>query len=102
MVDHSPQVYTVTAVTQEAAGAGESVTYADLDPRAFMVPHNKVLPTQQQQSSSDSRLELQTNLREDYCFTIMEKAPTRTFSWLKAPTSTFTFKTLLRHYAKWT
>ena len=22
------------------------------------------------------------------------------FSWLKAPTSTFTFKTLLRHYAK--
>ena len=33
-------------------------------------------------------------------FTIMEKAPTRAFSWLKAPTSTFTFKTLLRHYAK--
>ena len=29
-------------------------------------------------------------------FTITEKAPT----WLKAPTSTFTFKTLLRHYAK--
>ena len=33
-------------------------------------------------------------VRED--FTIMEKA----FSWLKAPTSTFTFKTLLRHYAE--
>ena len=30
-------------------------------------------------------------------FTIMEKAPTRAFAWLKAPTSTFTFKTLLRH-----
>ena len=30
----------------------------------------------------------------------MEKAPTRAFSWLKAPTSAFTFKTLLRHYAK--
>ena len=29
-------------------------------------------------------------------FTITEKA----FSWLKAPTSAFTFKTLLRHYAK--
>ena len=29
-----------------------------------------------------------------------EKAPTRVFSWLKAPTSAFTFKTLLRHYAK--
>ena len=27
-------------------------------------------------------------------FTIMEKAPTRAFSWLKAPTSDFTFKTL--------
>ena len=34
----------------------------------------------------------------------MEKAPTRAFSWLKEPTSAFTFKTLfklLRHYAKW-
>ena len=38
------------------------------------------------------------NVRED--FTITEKAPTRAFSWLKAPTSAFTFKTLLRHYAK--
>ena len=35
--------------------------------------------------------------------TITEKAPTRAFSWLlKAPTSAFTFKTLLRHYAKQT
>ena len=33
-------------------------------------------------------------------FTITEKAPTRAFSWLKATTSAFTFKTLLRHYAK--
>ena len=33
------------------------------------------------------------------CCTITEKAPTRAFSWLKAPTSAFTFKTLLRHYA---
>ena len=32
--------------------------------------------------------------------TITEKAPNRAFSWLKAPTSAFTFKTLLRHYAK--
>ena len=32
-------------------------------------------------------------------FVIMEKAPTRAFSWLKAPTSAFTLKTLLRHYA---
>ena len=35
-------------------------------------------------------------------FTIMEKAPisTRAFSWLKANTSAFTFKNLLRHYTK--
>ena len=33
-------------------------------------------------------------------FTITEKAPTRALSWLKAPTSAFTFKTLLIHYAK--
>ena len=32
--------------------------------------------------------------------TITEKASTRAFSWLKAPTSAFTFKTLLRHYDK--
>ena len=38
------------------------------------------------------------NVPED--FTITVKAPTRPFSWLKAPTSAFTFKTLLRHYAK--
>ena len=33
-------------------------------------------------------------------FVITEKALTRTFSWLKAATTAFTFKTLLRHYAK--
>ena len=33
-------------------------------------------------------------------FKITEKAPTRAFFWLKAPTSAFRFKTLLRHYAK--
>ena len=30
-------------------------------------------------------------------FSITEKAPTRVFSWLKAPTSAVTFKKLLRH-----
>ena len=34
-------------------------------------------------------------------FVITEKAPIRAFSWLKAATTAFTFKTLLRHYAKW-
>ena len=33
-------------------------------------------------------------------FVITEKAPTRAFSWLKAATTAFAFKTLLRHYAK--
>ena len=33
-------------------------------------------------------------------FVITEKATTRAFSWLKAATTAFTFKTLLRHYAK--
>ena len=33
-------------------------------------------------------------------FTITEKASTRAFSWLKVATTAFTFKTLLRHYAK--
>ena len=45
------------------------------------------------QQSVDCELELATNLRE--IFTITEKAPIRTFSWLKAPTSTFTFTTML-------
>ena len=33
-------------------------------------------------------------------FVITDKVPTRAFSWLKAATTAFTFKTLLRHYAK--
>ena len=33
-------------------------------------------------------------------FVITEKAPTGAFSWLNAATTAFTFKTLLRHYAK--
>ena len=33
-------------------------------------------------------------------FTITGKAPTRAFSWLKAATTAFTFKTLFRDYAK--
>ena len=45
-----------------------------------------------------SRLELETKVIRRFVFT--EKAPTRAFSWLKAATTAFTFKTLLRHYAK--
>ena len=43
-------------------------------------------------------LELQTNLRKD--FMITEKAPARAFFLLESAISTFTFQTLLRHYAK--
>ena len=44
-------------------------------------------------------LEIKTKVPKN--FTITEKVPTRVFSWLKAYTSAFTSKTLLRHYAKW-
>ena len=38
---------------------------------------------------------IKTSAAEDLSvFTNREKAPTRAFSWLKAPTSAFTFKTL--------
>ena len=44
---------------------------------------------------------LQTiNRRSCIISIITEKAPTRSFSCLKAATTAFTFKTLLRHYAK--
>ena len=45
-----------------------------------------------------ARLEL-FKINRQSC-TITEKAPTRAFSWSKAPTSAFTFKTFLRHYNK--
>ena len=46
-------------------------------------------------------IELQTKVpKVRKHFTIIEKAPTRAFSWLKVPTIAFTFKTLLRHFAK--
>ena len=35
---------------------------------------------------------------EAWSFTNTEKVPTRAFSWLKAPTSAFTFMTLLKHF----
>ena len=38
---------------------------------------------------------------EAWSFTNTEKVPTRTFLWLKAPTSAFTYMTLLKHFATW-
>merc|ERR1712130_206221 len=47
VVDNNPQVFTVTNVTNDnvKSKSPDNVTYAGLDPRAFMVPKNKVLPT---------------------------------------------------------
>ena len=48
-----------------------------------------------------SQLVLQTIHRFHNRFSQSQRRPLqRAFSWLKAPTSTFTFKTLSRHYAK--
>ena len=43
-------------------------------------------------------LELTINIRKFSQSPITEKTPT--WAWLKVPTSAFTFKILLRHYAK--
>ena len=50
--------------------------------------------------TSNIILELQTIFRQQSVFTIREKASTSAFSLMKAPTSAFTFKNLLRQYAK--
>ena len=42
-----------------------------------------------------------TSLLATHSLVELQTKPTRAFSWLKVPTSTLTFKTLLRHYAKW-
>ena len=49
---------------------------------------------------SGSRVQTSASKISIRSFVITEKAPTRAFSWLKAATTAFTFKTLLRHYAK--
>ena len=48
------------------------------------------------------QLVLGSAVKRSIGLTITEKAPTRAFSWFKAATTAFTFKKLLRHYAKWT
>ena len=53
--------------------------------------------------SSDSRFVLRSSASKSSIqrVVITEKAPTRAFSWLKAATTAFTFKTLLRLYDGW-
>ena len=59
--------------------------------------------SQWREDREDWRIEPATNLREVWSFTIMEKASTRAFSWLKVKADTtalctaFTYKNLLRH-----
>ena len=50
--------------------------------------------------ASESMVSTNASKSSIWRFVITEKAPTRAFSWLKAATTAFTFKTLLRHYAK--
>ena len=47
-----------------------------------------------------NQVDISASKRSIRMFVITEKAPTRAFSWLKTATTAFTFKTLLRHYAK--
>ena len=45
-------------------------------------------------TTGDCWLQNRTIAKSLQSFTITENAPTRAFCWMKAPTSTFTFKTL--------
>ena len=59
--------------------------------------------TQEKENTQDPvmeayKVELETKVHTK--FVITEKTPTRAFSWLKVPTCAFTFKLVLRHYAK--
>ena len=91
-------------------GAGEVVGALERDDGAVLheAPHLRALVLVTRQRALEPRPEVRGALAIVLCsapsvpqlvFTIMEKAPTRAFSWLKVPTSAFTFKTLLRHYA---
>ena len=71
----------IPSATQQSKLFWESILY-EATPRLSHVP----------------LLEIQTKAIRKLLIT--EKAPSRAFSWLKAATTAFTFKTLLRHYAK--
>ena len=56
---------------------------------------NQVTATLEQVGRGSAGITLTISAADDpWYFQKTEKAPTRAFSWLKAPTSTFTFKTL--------
>ena len=60
-------------------------------------PPAHLVPQRPEQVRADQVAKDQSEMSR---FVSTEKAPTRAFSWLKAATTAFTFKTLLRHYAK--
>ena len=63
------------------SGLVPSSPYLTMRPHPHHLHHQQYIQVQ-------SKLELQTEVRED--LTITEKAPTGVFCWLKGPTSTFT------------
>ena len=83
------------AVQGEVGGAAHSRHPA---PRALQQQRASAVTASK--ATSDKSSAVQCSIGSTTGCTITEKAPTRAFSWLKAPTSAFTFKTLLRHYAR--
>ena len=69
-------------------------------PRRSRTGRRSARPPCRQTPSRSRRHFTSASKRSIRRFVITEKAPTRAFSWLKAATTAFTFKTLLRHYAK--
>ena len=75
--------------------AASSITASDLRPQPRMWKRRVIRARLGMVEVSASK----SSIRR---FVITQKAPTRAFSWLKAATIAFTFKTLLRHYANQT
>ena len=71
------------------SGLVPSSPYLTMRPHPHHLHHQQYIQVQ-------SKLELQTKVREDLTITV--KTPTRVFSRLKGPISTFTFKTLCKTF----
>ena len=98
---------TTSDARQEPVASGHSGDNTDRGDRGAgdLEPRQSSSDMRHQYIYTDQTPDIMLNTRavnDPSVFTITGKAPTRAFSWLKAPTSAFTFKTLLRHYPKWT
>ena len=69
----------------------DTCSYEEAADMSRVLQHSRHVPDMMYFSTSASKRSIRK-------FVITEKAPTRYFSWLKAATTAFTFKTLLRHY----